>query len=210
MTQGTRDLVALAKEEGVRRFVLMSALGTTEETKELVPYYGAKWEMEQIVAASGLEHVIFRPSFVFGPGGGALQQFRRIAKLAPVTPIVGSGEQRIQPIWIDDVAAYYAAAIDKPEAANRTFELGGPDVVSWNEFWSRLKSTLGQRRPSLHIPMALMRAQAVVLERLPSPPVTRDQLTMLEAGDNVVSNSDATDVFGLPLVPLDEQLRRSV
>ena len=210
MTQGTRDLVALAKEEGVRRFVLMSALGTTEETKELVPYYGAKWEMEQIVAASGLEHVIFRPSFVFASGGGALQQFRRIAKLAPVTPIVGSGEQRIQPIWIDDVAAYYAAAIDKPEAANRTFELGGPDVVSWNEFWSRLKSTLGQRRPSLHIPMALMRVQAVVLERLPSPPVTRDQLTMLEAGDNVVSNSDATDVFGLPLVPLDEQLRRSV
>ena len=89
---------------------------------------------------SGLEHVIFRPSFVFGPGGGALQQFARIAKLAPVTPIVGPGTQRIQPIWIDDVAAYFAAGVEKPEAANRTFELGGPDVVTWNEFWSRLKT----------------------------------------------------------------------
>ena len=80
MEQGTRDLVAAAKDAGVRRFVLMSALGVDEQTKELVPYYHAKWEMEQTVKSSGLEHVIFRPSFIFGPGGGALQQFARIAK----------------------------------------------------------------------------------------------------------------------------------
>ncbi len=210
MTQGTRDLVAAAKEAGARRFVLMSALGFDERTKDIVPYYRAKWQMEQAVKESGLEHVIFRPSFVFGSGGGALQQFKRIAKLAPVTPIVGPGTQRIQPIWVDDVAAYFAAAVDKPEAANRTFELGGPDAVTWNEFWSRLKQALGKRRPSLHIPFGLMRAQAVVLERLPKPPVTRDQLTMLAAGDNVVTSSDAVDTFGLPLVPLDEQLRLAV
>ena len=65
------------------------------------------------------------------------------------------------------------------------------------------------RRPSIHLPFGLMRAQAAVLEKLPNPPVTRDQLTMLEAGDNVVTNSDAVDTFGVPLVPLDEQLRRS-
>jgi NADH dehydrogenase len=209
MSQATRDLVAAAEEAGVKRFVLMSALGTDERTKDLVPYYGAKWEMEQAVKASGLEHVIFRPSFVFGKDGGSLAQFRKIAKLAPVTPIVGPGTQRIQPIWVEDVADYFAAAIDKAEAANRTFELGGPDVVTWNEFWARLKRSLGSRRPSVHLPVALMRAQAVVFERLPKPPVTRDQLTMLEAGDNVVTNSDAVDLFGLPLVPLDEQLRRA-
>ena len=209
MTQGTRDLIAAAKEAGVRRFVLMSALGFDDGTKDLVPYYSAKWQMEQDLEASGLEHVIFRPSFVFGRDGGALQQFKRIAKLAPVTPIPGPGTQRIQPIWVDDVAAYFAAAVDKPEAANRTFELGGPDVVTWNEFWARLKLALGKRRPSLHIPFGLMRAQAVVLERLPKPPVTRDQLTMLAGGDNVVTSSDAGDTFGLPLVPLDEQLRRA-
>ncbi len=209
MEQGTRDLVAAAKDTGVRRFVLMAALGADEGTKDLVPYYHAKWDMEQTVMGSGLEYVIFRPSFIFGPGGGALQRFARIAKLAPVTPIVGPGTQLIQPIWIEDVAAYFAAGVEKAEAANRTFELGGPDAVSWNEFWSRLKSALGIRRPSIHLPFALMRAQAMVLEKLPNPPVTRDQLKMLAAGDNVVSNSDAVDTFGLPLVPLDEQLRRS-
>ena len=209
MEQGTRHLLAAAREAGIRRFVLMSALGTDEHTKDLVPYYHAKWQMEQDVKDSGLEHVIFRPSFVFGRGGGALAQFAKITRLAPVTPIVGPGTQRIQPIWVEDVAAYFAAGVERPDATNRTFELGGPDVVTWNEFWERLKRALGARRPSVHIPFGLMRVQAAVLERLPRPPVTRDQLKMLAAGDNVVSNSDAVDTFGLPLVPLDEQLRRA-
>jgi uncharacterized protein YbjT (DUF2867 family) len=165
--------------------------------------------MEQAVRSSGLEHVIFRPSFVFGADGGSLQQFARLARLSPVTPIVGSGRQRLQPIWVDDVAAYFAAAVDEPEAANQTFELGGPDVVTWNEFWERLKRARRIRRPSVHVPTRVVRAQAVLLERLPNPPVTRDQLTMLEAEDNVVSNNDAVETFKLPLVPLDEQLRRA-
>jgi NADH dehydrogenase len=211
MEEGTRDLVTAAKEAGVKRFVLMSALGTSEETKDLVPYYHAKWEQEQTVQGSGLEHVIFRPSFVFAKDGGILPTFRRLARLSPLTPIIGSGKQRIQPIWVDDVAAYFAQGADKTEAANRIFELGGPDAVSWNEFWARLKRTLGQRRPSLHVPMALMRANALVTERLPgNVPLTRDLLKMLEHGDNVVSNDEAVRTFRLPLAPLDEQLRRAV
>jgi uncharacterized protein YbjT (DUF2867 family) len=211
MDRGTRDLVAAAKEAGVGRFVLMSALGTSEETKDLVPYYRSKWAMEQTVRGSGIEHVIFRPSFVFARDGGILPTFRRLARVAPVTPIIGSGQQRIQPIWLDDVAAYFAAGVDKPEAANRTFELGGPDAVTWNEFWERLKRALGQRRPSVHVPTRLMRLNALVTERLPGNiPLTRDLLTMLEHGDNVTTNDDAVQTFGLPLVPLDEQIRRAV
>ena len=211
MEQGTRDLVAAAKEAGVRHFVLMSALGTSEDTKDLVPYYHAKWEMEQAVEGSGLDHVIFRPSFVFGQDGGILPTFRKLAKLTPVTPVIGSGEQQIQPIWIDDVASYFAAALDRPEARNKTFELGGPDAVSWNELWRRLRATVGiRRRPTLHVPVGLMRVNALVTERLPGNiPLTRDLLTMLEHGDNVVSNDDAVQTFQLPLVPLDEQLRRA-
>jgi NADH dehydrogenase len=210
MEQGTRDLVAATREAGVGRFVLMSALGTTEETRDLVPYYHAKWDMEQTVKSSGLEHVIFRPSFIFAEEGGALAEFKRVVKLAPITPVVGSGEQRIQPIWRDDVAAYFARSLDLLEAANRTFELGGPDVVSWDEFWRRLRHALGvRRRPLLHVPVTAMRVQATLFEALPNPPLTRDLLKMLLAGDNVVSDTAAVDTFKLPLVPLDEQLRRA-
>ncbi len=211
MVDGTRNLLAAAKEADVRRFVLMSALGTTAETKDLVPYYNAKWTQEQDVKASGSEHVIFRPSFVFAPDGGILPTFAKVARLLPVTPIVGSGRQRIQPIWADDVAAYFSRAVDLDAAANRTFEIGGPDAVSWNEFWERLRRTLGiRRRPSVHVPMGLMRLNALVTERLPGDvPLTRDLLKMLEAGDNVVTETSAVPTFGIPLVPLDEQLRRS-
>jgi uncharacterized protein YbjT (DUF2867 family) len=210
MVDGTRNLLTAAREAGVRRFVHMSALGVSEETRHLVPYYGAKWDMEQDVKAAGIPHVIFRPSFIFAKDGGILPTFAKLAKLTPVTPIPGSGKQRIQPIWADDVGAYFSKAVDLDAAADRTFELGGPDAVSWNEFWERLKHVRGIRRPSLHMPMSLMRMNALLTERLPGNiPLTRDLLKMLEAGDNVVTDTSAVDVFGLPLVALDEQLRRA-
>ena len=209
MAGGTRNVVAAAQQAGARRFVLASALGLDERSKDAVPYFAAKWDMERAVRESGLEYVIFRPSFVFGRDGGVLPTFIRLARFAPVTPIIGPGSQRLQPIWVEDLAQYYTHAVSEQSATNRTFELGGPDVVSWNEFWERLKRVLGVRRPSVHVPFGLMRAQATVTDRLPGAPVTRDQLTMLELGDNVVTDPSAVETFELPLVPLDEQLRRA-
>jgi uncharacterized protein YbjT (DUF2867 family) len=210
MVDGTRDLLAAAKDAGVGRFVHMSALGTSEGTKDLVPYYRAKWETEELVRASGIPYVIFRPSFIFGTDGGILPTFVKLARLAPVTPIIGSGRQRIQPIWADDVAAYFAEGVGRADVTARIFELGGSDAVSWNEFWARLKRVSGMRRPSVHVPIGLMRVNALLTERLPGNiPLTRDLLTMLEHVDNVASNDDALRTFELPLVPLDEQLRRA-
>jgi uncharacterized protein YbjT (DUF2867 family) len=209
MIGGTQNLLAAAKEAGVSRFVLMSALGTSDETKDLVPYYGAKWEMEQATKASGLEHVIFRPSFVFGRDGGVLPLFIRQVRWSPVTPVVGAGERRLQPVWVDDVAAYFAKAVDLPAAANRTFELGGPDRVTWNELYERVARTLGKRRARLHLPVRLVRVGAAAAELLPRPPITRDQLTMLEAGDNTCDISAAVGTFRIDPLPLDDQLRRA-
>jgi uncharacterized protein YbjT (DUF2867 family) len=191
--------------------VHMSALGTSEQTKDLVPYYGAKWDAEELVRGSGLPYVIFRPSFVFARDGGILPTFVKLARFAPVTPITGSGRQRIQPIWAEDVATYFAEAVVRDDVAGHVYELGGPDAVTWNELWARLKRTLGQRRPSVHVPMAVMRANALVTERLPGNiPLTRDLLKMLEHGDNVVSNDEAVRAFQVSLLPLDDQLRRAV
>ena len=211
MVEGTRDLLAAATAAGVGRVVHMSALGTSDQTKDLVPYYGAKWDSERLVEGSGIPYVIFRPSFVFGTDGGILPTFVKLARFTPVTPIIGSGRQRIQPIWVDDVAEYFVRAVDLEAAPGRIFELGGPDAVSWNEFWERLKRARRSRRPSVHVPVRLMRLNALVTERLPGDiPLTNDLLTMLEHGDNVVSNPVAVETFGFPLVPLDEQLRRAV
>ena len=209
MTQGTHDLIAAAKDVGVERFVLMSALGTTEATKDLVPYFRSKWAMEQDLVASGLEYTIFRPSFVFGRDGGVLPTFIKQVRYSPVVTVIGSGLQRMQPIWVEDVAEHFARAVDLPGAANRTFELGGPDVVTWNELYQTIAKVLGKRRRLAHIPAGLARTGAAATQWIPRSPVTTDQIAMMEAGDNTISGSDATDTFQLPLVPLEEQIRRA-
>ncbi len=209
MVHGTENVISAATEAGVRRLVYMSALGTSAATRDEVPYYGAKWRCEEAVAASELGSAILRPSFIFGADGGALPRFVRIARLAPVTPVVRPGTQRLQPIWVDDVARAVALAVSATDGG--VTELGGPDVVDWNGLWSAIKEALGTRRPALHVPAALIRPAAFLLERLPDPPVTRDQLTMLRLGDNVVTDEGrGMELLGLDeLVPLDEQLRRA-
>jgi NADH dehydrogenase len=210
MVGGTRNVIAGARVANVERFVQMSALGVNEQTRSLTPYFAAKWQMEHDVRASGLEHVIVRPSFVFGTSGGVLPTFVRQVRYSPVVPIIGSGKSRFQPVWLDDVAAHLAVALELPAAANRTFELGGPDQVSWDELYRRLARTMGKRRAFVHVPAGLARTGAMLTEWIPGSPLSADQVTMLEdAGDNVVREHDAGAAFGLPRVPLDEQLRRA-
>lgn len=209
MTQGTKDLVAAARDAGVERFVLMSALGTSATTKDTIPYFTAKWSMEQEVQRSGLEYAIVRPSFVFGRDGGTLPLFLKQVRYSPLVTVIGSGLQRIQPIWVEDVAEYFARGVDHPQAANRTFEIGGPDVVTWNELYLRIAKVLGKRRRLLHVPTGAARAGAQLTQWAPGAPLTTDQIAMIEAGDNVASNTDAVDTFAFPLVGLEEQIRRS-
>lgn len=220
IAQGTRNVVQAARAAGAGRLVYMSALGVGDPASPDVPYYRAKHAAEMAVTESGITHAVLRPSFVFGADGGALPRFLRIARLAPVTPVIGSGRQRLQPIWVDDVARAVVLALRHdggfaepapPGEPRLLFALGGPDVVDWDELWRRIKAALGTRRPAVHVPTWLIRPQAALLERLPSPPVTRDQLRMLGGPGNVVPDQGRSQArLGLDdLVPLDEQLHRA-
>jgi NADH dehydrogenase len=208
MATGTGNLVEAARESGVRRIVLISALGTGPGAT--VPYFRAKWAAEQAVGSSGVDNAVLRPSFVFGMDGGALPRFVRIARLAPVTPVIGPGTQRVQPIWIDDLVRAVRLGVEG-EGTGEPVQLGGPEAVTWSDLWRRLKVALGTRRPALHVPFWLARGPAALFERLPPALLTRDQLRMLEGPDNVVSDGGASmRRLGLgDLVPLDEQLRRA-
>src|SRR5439155_13962065 len=138
---------------------------TGEATKDTVPYFAAKWQMERDLQDSGLPYVIFRPSFVFGGDGGALPTFMFQVKVSPLVTVIGQGLQRSQPIWVEDVAAYFAKAVDLPEAANRTFEIGGPDQVTWNDLYLRIAKVLGKRRRLVHLPAGVPRAGARLADR---------------------------------------------
>ena len=209
ISQGARDLVEAAQAGGVSRFVHMSASGVGEATKDLTPYYRTKWEMEQAVTGSGIPFVVFRPTFAFGRDGGVLPTFLRQARWLPATPVIGSGEGRVQPVWVEDIGAFFAEAARREDVSGRAFELGGPDEVSFTELFERIRRILGvRRRPMLHVPVPVVRAQAALLELLPNPLITRDDLKMLTALDHVADVRPALETFGLSLVPLDEQIRR--
>lgn len=211
MIQGTRDCIAAAKEAGAKRFILMSALGVGERSKDLTPYFHAKWDEEEAVRSSGLEYTIFRPSFVFGRDGGSLPIFIRQVRWSPVVAVLGDGNRRLQPIWVDDVASYFAKSLSTTGAANETLELAGPDVVTWDELYDRIRRTLGKRRATVHLPYGLARAGAAVVEKLPiDAPLSRDAITMLEFDDNVTDIGPAVETFGIRPIALDEQLRRAV
>jgi uncharacterized protein YbjT (DUF2867 family) len=207
MVQGTRDLVEAAKNAGTKRIVLMSALGA-EEGRELTPYYGAKWEEEQAVKYSGLEHVIFRPSFVFGSDGGILPQQIQVVRYSPVTPILS--RHRMQPIWVEDVAAFFAAAVGAEDAADRTFEIGGPDRLSWAELHALIRTRLGKRRLAFTMPPALLKAGASVGQILPQLRGARAAVKQLDLGDNVCDPRPANEAFGISPIGVEEQVRRAV
>jgi uncharacterized protein YbjT (DUF2867 family) len=208
MAQGTRDLVAAAQKAGVGRFVLMSANGVSEETVVFSPYYRAKLAMEQAVQRSGLEHVIFRPSFIFGRDGGLLAQQIMLVRWSPVTPVLG--RHRMQPIWVEDVGAFFAKALSTTAATNRTFELGGPDRVTWAELNERIRKALDKRRLAFQVPPGLLKAGASVGGILPPIRGARAAVEMLDYGDNVCDTAPAVQTFGIQPIGLDEQLRRTV
>jgi uncharacterized protein YbjT (DUF2867 family) len=210
MVRGTNDLVAEARNAGIRRIVLMSALGTSERMAERAPYYRAKWAMEEAVRRSGIPHAVLRPSIVFGADGGVLPRLVKLAALSPVTPILGRGAQRIQPIWIDDLAEAARLALDAKDGA--IVELGGPDVVSWRELLQAIHAARGSSRPTLPIPTRLARASVALVEHLPGKPITREELTMIALGDIIVSDGGrGMRELGLTeLVPLADQLQQSV
>ncbi len=182
--QGPSNAVAAAKAAGVRRFVHMSALGVNEEHAPLTGYWGSKWKGVQAVTSSDLDWTVFEPSFVFARGGGAFAEFERLVRM-PVTPVIGDGRYRHQPVWVGDVASAFSRALERPETIGKRYELGGPQAFAFDDLLDEIARNTGRRpHPKVHLPAGLMRAQARILLRHLPPPlrVTPDQITMLLAG----------------------------
>jgi NADH dehydrogenase len=182
--QGPANAVAAAKAAGARRFLHMSALGVTAEHAPLTGYWGSKWKGAQAVTSSGLDWTVFEPSFIFARGGGAFAEFERLVRM-PLTPVIGDGRYRHQPVWAGDVAAAFSRALERPETVGKRYELGGPQAFTFDELLDEIARDTGRRpHPKVHLPAGLMRAQARILLRHLPPPlkVTPDQITMLLAG----------------------------
>ncbi len=183
---GTRHVLQAAAALGVRRVVHMSALGARNDPR--FRYLFSKWRGEELVRASGLDWTIFRPSVIFGHGFGFLSRVKQSLRMVPfLAPIPGSGRTRFQPIWVGDVAECVYRSLRAPAAFGQTYEIGGPEYLTYEEIVDLVLQTMGWRRLKIHLPLWLLRPGAAVLQRLlPDPPVTTDELAAL-ALDNITA-----------------------
>ena len=166
------------------RIVHISAIGADKDSPSL--YASTKAMGEEAVRRERSDAVILRPSVVFGPDDQFLNRFARMAVLSPFLPAVGGGQTKFQPVYVRDVAAAVCRALTLPEAAGRTYELGGPQVLTFRQILEWLLQVLGRHRKILIIPFNVADMQARFLQKLPSPLLTRDQVVLLSS-DNVVS-----------------------
>jgi NADH dehydrogenase len=180
----------------------MSAMGSSPDAPSR--YGRSKAAGEQAVRNSRLEWVIFRPSVIFGSGDGFVNLFARIIRKNPVfIPVIGPGTVKFMPVSVRDVASAFGDALEKPEASRRSFDLGGPDVLTMDEIYREVAAALGKPgKPLVHFPRwvgAVLATSMALTPRwiLPEPLLTVDQLRSLSR-DNIGDTSETAVVFGPP------------
>jgi NADH dehydrogenase len=175
---GTERLVAAAQAAGVGQVVYISGAGAAPDAAR--HWFRAKWRAEEAVRGSGLRYTILRPTWLFGPRDVALNRFLGFARFLPFVPITGNGRQLLAPIFIDDLGAIVADSLTEPAAADRVFEVGGPETMTMNDVVRTALRVTGKRRFLLHAPEALLRLVAWPLQFLPRPPLTPDAVAFVD------------------------------
>ena len=203
---GTRNLVNAAKKNNVKLFYYQSANGADKEGA--VAYYRTKAGAEEIVKNSGMDYIIFRPSLIYGDDDEFVLRLKKIIHDAPVIPIIGSGESRLQPVFIDDLIACLIKAITMPQLKNRTFCIAGPEQIRFKDVVIRIADAMQINKPKIHFPVFFMKPAAMIMETfLSKPPVTRDQIIMMQ-GDNICDIKEMKEVFDIEPIAFNDGLRR--
>jgi uncharacterized protein YbjT (DUF2867 family) len=182
--QGPGRLGALAAAAGVKRVVHVSALGADPAAPSA--YSRSKAAGEQALRSGFPRATILRPSVVFGPEDDFFNRFARLAQLLPALPLIGGGKTRFQPVYVGDVADAVMAVLDDPATQGQTYELGGPRIYTFKALMAFILAETRRKRLLMPVPWTVARLQGALLQLLPNPPLTLDQVRSLER-DNVVS-----------------------
>lgn len=189
--QGVEHSIAAARDSGVKRFLLMSANGIEAGD---TAYQRTKRQAEQALKNSELDWTIFRPSVIFGDPKGRMEFCSQLKAELIDSPVpaplfyegllpLKAGEFQMGPVWVGDVASAFVTALERTECIGQTYALCGPDRVSWKDILTTIAAASGRKKLMLPAPVMLLRPIAGVMERFQWFPVTRDQLSMLVAGN---------------------------
>jgi len=188
--EGARHVAEAARAAGAKAFVQLSAIGADAASASI--YARTKAAGEQAVKAVLPQAVILRPLVVFGPEDEFFNRFAALARLSPALPLIGGGHTRFQPVFVGDVAKAVLASLTGRAGAGAPYELGGPEIMTMREVMERVLAYSMRKRWLVPLPFWLAKLQGAVLQVLPNPPLTLDQVRLLET-DNVVSADAIAD-----------------
>ncbi|MDD4051742.1 MAG: complex I NDUFA9 subunit family protein [candidate division Zixibacteria bacterium] len=206
VVEGTGHVVAAARKAGVKKIIYLSALGADPDARSA--YYRTKFQAERQVVASGLDYTIFRPSIVYGLQDKFINMLAGMIRRSPVTPVVGDGQYRLQPVYVEELCAVMARSAREGFTSGRIYEIGGAEPLTYLEILDIIKRILKKKRVTVHIPVFMARWGARVLELFMKPaPLTVDQIAML-AGGSTCDQTIAERDFGVKFSPLENQLQK--
>ncbi len=206
VVEGTRNVVAACRKAGVKKIIYLSAMGTSEQAVTM--YHRTKYHAEQIVISSQIDHIIYRPSVVYGLGDGFVSLLKRIIEKSYFTPVIGDGKYRLQPVYIDDLVSAMVQGLTVADASGQIIEIGGPEKLEYLEILDIIKRVLGRTRVNFHIPLRVMRPMAGLMEKILRPaPITVDQLKMMEMG-NTGDIDRMKELFSINPTSFEDGLRK--
>ena len=192
--EGAGRVARAAKVAGAKRFVQISAIGADANSDSAYARSKAAGEAKVAMAFPGA--TILRPSIVFGPEDNFFNRFPKMAMLSPALPLIGGGNTRFQPVYVGDVAAAVARAIEDSGTAGNTYELAGPRAYTFRELLRLMLNEIGRCRLLVPLPFALATLKATFLQLLPMPLLTVDQVKLLKR-DNVASGKPGLKELGI-------------
>ncbi|MBT8460878.1 MAG: complex I NDUFA9 subunit family protein [Gemmatimonadetes bacterium] len=202
---GTRNLLVAALDARVQRIVYISALGASPAAG---PYFRSRFQAEDAVMSSGLEHVILRPAVVYGPSDHFVTAILAVLRKFPVFPMLGDGTFKLQPVAVEDMVDALTQSVERPDVEGGLYEVAGPDRMSFVSIVRTVGEVSGLRRPILPLPDAV----ASPVTRLArsagfATPFTREQLDVLRRG-SVLSGEDnpLQSVFRVKPLPFRDAL----
>lgn len=187
--EGARRWAEAAAAAGVGRLALVSGIGADAHARD--PYVRARGRGEDAVRTVRPDACIVRPSVMFSHEGAFIDALADVVRQAPVVPLFGRGETRLQPVDVEDVAEAIVRILIGPQAPLPLYELGGPHTYTFRGLVQRVAARQGLRRPLLPVPFALWRVAAAAAHLLPAAPVTAGQVALMER-DNVVGEGVGT------------------
>lgn len=199
--EGAARIAQAAARAGVQGLVHISALGADPESPS--NYARTKGLAESAVLDAFPKATILRPSVVFGPEDGFLNRFANLIKMLPAVPVI-CGNTKFQPVYVGDVAEAIVAALHDPlNFGGKVFELGGPRVLTMREIMTYVRDEILCKKELVAVPMPLAKMQAAVLGLLPNPPLTTDQLLMLQKDSVPAPDAPGFAQFGITPTPME-------